>query len=111
MSEFKSTLAILVIIFFLAGVFLFFQGIFTSDPAYTLGGLIAAVPGIITFTVSKIRGDKAPKVRHTSNINPPAVPKKEKTVPQPVDANVCPNCKAPIEPGMFFCDKCGSKLK
>lgn len=111
MSEIKTTFTILIVIFFLAGVFLFFQGIFTSDSAYTLGGLIATIPGIIAIIVSKAQKGKTPAVTYTPKISPSPVVKKEQVVSQPVAANLCPNCKAPTDPEMFFCDKCGTKLK
>ena len=32
------------------------------------------------------------------------------TQPSPLRANLCPNCHAPLDPGVRFCVKCGAKI-
>jgi hypothetical protein len=44
---------------------------------------------------------------------PPPVPTQfaGTTISSATDQGVCPQCKAAVDASMFFCDKCGTKLK
>ncbi len=99
-------------IFIIAGLYGLFSGewnAFLAIIVIALGGV-----GAYYFYGGKSSGS-TPNTRPTG-YNPPTEPKHTDItahpaqVPAATGEKVCPNCGAPVEEGMFFCSKCGTKV-
>lgn len=91
-------------IFIAAGVYGLFSG--EWDPFMAIIFIVIGGAGAYFFYGNKKGSSPAATSRITPS-EPIKISPNEPVIP----SNVCPGCGAPVEEGMIFCSKCGTKVR
>ena len=89
------------------------MGLSDSEGLETFFGIVFF--GLFIWGLVRLSMQNKSNSRGTSNYRvntiTPVVPMPPQIKIEIEDPNVCPNCSHKVDDGMFFCDKCGTKIR
>jgi hypothetical protein len=92
-------------IFIIAGLY----GLFSGEWNALLAIIVIALGGVGAYYFYGGKGSGSTPNTRPTGYHPPVEPHSAQ-IPAANGEKVCPNCGAPVEEGMLFCSKCGTRV-